>query len=283
MSIRTVKFETIVDRVAEMCLTAAYDLPEEISNAMRIAIEKEESPLARSIMKQYLENAEIAARKRVPLCQDTGVAVYFIKLGTDVHIEGGMLQDSITEGNARGSKDGYLRNSIVEEPLFGRKNTGTNGPPIIHVEFVSGDQIDIVLAPKGGGSENMSTMAMLKTSAGKEGVVDFIVNHIVNSGGNPCPPTVVGIGLGGNFEKVCYLAKKALIRPLGEASANPDYAALEQEILEKLNNSGVGPQGLGGSTTAFAVHVEYMPCHIAALPVAINLNCHAARHAHVCI
>ncbi len=278
---RTIQFDAIVEAVRDICLLAAFDLPDDVRSAIDAAAQQEESPLGKSILKQYLDNAEIAATNRIPICQDTGFAVYFVELGVDVQIDGGLLEDAINEGTRQGYDAGYLRKSIVRDPLFGRENTGDNTPAIVHLTLVPGENVHILLAPKGGGSENMSSVAMLKPSQGREGVVDFVVDKVTSSGGNPCPPTVVGVGVGGTFEKVAYLAKKALVRELGKPNPDPNYAELEQEILAKLNASGVGPQGLGGRTTAFAVHVEAYPCHIASLPVAVNLNCHAARHAHV--
>ena len=277
--LKIIQYAEIVDAVAALCLKAAYDLPEDVLEVIADSLEKETSARGKSFIQQYIENAAIARRERMPICQDTGFAVYFVKLGEEVKIEGGSLNDAITEGTARGYREGYLRCSIVNDPLFKRKNTGDNTPPVIHVELVPGDKLSVTLAPKGGGSENMSALKMFAPSAGKNGVIDFVVNTVVNAGGNPCPPTLVGVGIGGTFEKVAYLAKKALLRKIGEHNADPEYAKLETEILEKINASGVGPQGLGGNITAFAVHVEYFPCHIASLPVAVNLNCHAARHA----
>ena len=268
-----------MDAVAALCLKAAYDLPEDVLKVITDSLEKETSARGKSFIRQYIENAAIARRERMPICQDTGFAVYFVKLGEEVKIEGGSLNDAIAEGTARGYREGYLRCSIVNDPLFKRKNTRDNTPPVIHIELVHGDKLSVTLAPKGGGSENMSALKMFAPSAGKNGVIDFVVNTVVNAGGNPCPPTIVGVGIGGTFEKVAYLAKKALLRKIGEHNPDPEYAQLEIEILEKINASGVGPQGLGGDVTAFAVHVEYFPCHIASLPVAVNLNCHAARHA----
>jgi len=271
----------VVDAVAALCLKAAYDLPADALEALRLGLERESSPRGQSFLRQCLENAAIATRDQVPICQDTGFAVFFVRLGEDVQIQGGGLVAAIAEGTARGYQEGYLRKSIVADPLFGRKNTGDNTPPVVHIELAPGDRLHIRLAPKGGGSENMSALKMLSPSAGRQGVVDFVVDTVVKAGGNPCPPTVVGVGVGGTFEKVAFLAKKALCRRIGEPNPNPDYADLEREILARLNASGVGPQGLGGDVTALAVHVEWHPCHIASLPVAVNLNCHAARHAEV--
>lgn len=277
---RTIEYKTIVKTVKKMCMDANYDLPENVLRAFRSSVEKEASPLGRSILEQCIKNAEIARDERVPICQDTGLAVFFIKLGADVKIEGGILPDAINEGVRAGYKDGYLRKSSLSDPLFDRQNTTDNTPAIIHIEALEGDKLDITLAPKGGGAENMSRLAMLPPSAGEKGVVDFVVNTVVEAGGNPCPPTVIGVGIGGTFEKVAMLAKKALLHPLNEPNKDPRYDALEKEILKRINDSGVGPQGLGGRTTSFAVHIEWAPCHLASLPVAVNINCHAHRHTH---
>ncbi len=277
--LRTIPFEEVVDRVAACCFEAACRLPLDVMDKIRAAAQRESSELGRSFLDQYLENARIAAETPMPLCQDTGFAVYFVEMGEMVRIEGGTIYEAISAGTARGYKEGFLRKSIVREPIFNRVNTGDNTPAIIHLNLVPGDKLSVILAPKGGGSENMSQLKMLKPSEGRQGVVDFVVNTVVGASGNPCPPTVVGVGVGGTFEKAAFLAKKALIRPIGQPNPEPEYAELEQEILEKINASGVGPQGLGGDTTALAVHIDYYPCHIASLPVAVNLNCHAARHA----
>ncbi len=278
---RELSVETIEKQVASLCLTAAFDLPQDVHQAIACAVAKEESALGRSQLEQLIENAGIAAKDRVPLCQDTGVAVYFVELGQDLRITGGTLFDAITRGTAAGWKAGYLRNSVVEDPLFTRKNTGINGPPVFHVELVPGDGLKITLAPKGGGSENMSRLIMMKPTQGPDAVVDFIVETILLAGGNPCPPVIIGVGIGGNFETAPKLAKKALLRHVGEPHPDPRYAAFEQKVLDRVNATGVGPQGLGGRTTALAVHVEIYPCHMASLPVAVNLNCHAARHATI--
>lgn len=278
---REISVETITKHVISLCLTAAYDLPEDVRQAIADAASKEESPLGRSMLNQLLENAGIAAKDRVPICQDTGVAVYFVELGQDVRITGGSLHEALTKATAQGWQEGFLRNSVVEDPLYTRKNTGINGPPVVHIDLVPGDKLKITLAPKGGGSENMSALSMLKPTVGAQGVADFIVDVVVRAGGNPCPPVIVGVGIGGNFETAPKLAKKALLRHVGQPHPDPRYATFEQQVLERINNSGVGPQGLGGSTTAMAVHVETYPCHMASMPVAVNLNCHAARHASI--
>ena len=278
-SIRTVEFEDLVEMVRLCCLAAATKLPEDVEEALKNAFASESNPLAKELIRQCLENAEIARCENMPICQDTGFAVFFVEMGTMVRINGGTIYEAITEGTRRGYRDGFLRKSIVTDPLFKRKNTTDNTPPIIHLTQVPGDRIDVILAPKGGGSENMSALKMLKPSDGRAGVVDFVVNSVVNAGGNPCPPVIVGVGIGGTFEQSALLAKKALLRKVGTPSEDAEYADLEREILEKINASGVGPQGLGGDTTALAVHINHFPCHIASLPVAVNINCHAARHA----
>jgi len=278
---REITVQQIKSRVAELCLTAAYDLPPDVRRAIEGALGGEPSPLGRSMLEQLLENCRIASGDRVPICQDTGVAVFFVEIGQDAHVTGGPLSDALTEATETAWKDAYLRMSIVGDPLFARKNTQTNGPPIVHCSVVPGDGLKITIAPKGGGSENMSRMAMLKPTAGAAAVADFVYETVVSAGGNPCPPVVVGVGVGGNFEMAPLLAKKALLRTLGEPSPDADYAELEKGLLGRINASGVGPQGLGGRTTALAVHIEHHPCHIASLPVAVNINCHAARHASV--
>ena len=276
---RKISFEQIVNEVAAICLKAAYDLPEDVLNSIKECLEQENSERAKEFLRQYLANADIASKERVPICQDTGFAVYFVEMGEDVSIEGGSIYDAIEAGTAKGYKEGYLRKSIVSDPIFGRMNTGDNTPAIVHLNLVEGEKLKVIIAPKGGGSENMSQIKMLKPSDGRHGVIKTVVDAVVNAGGNPCPPTIVGVGVGGNFEKVAFLAKKALLRKVGSVNKDENYAIMEKEILEKINASNVGPQGLGGKTTALAVHIEHFPCHIASLPIAINLNCHAARHA----
>ncbi|MFA7231238.1 MAG: fumarate hydratase [Victivallaceae bacterium] len=280
---RKIPYQQVVNEVAAICLKAAYDLPSDVLEKIKECFEQESSELGREFLRQYLENAAIASGQRMPICQDTGFAVYFVELGETVEIVGGNIYDAITEGTAKGYKEGYLRKSIVSDPVFKRKNTGDNTPPIIHLKLVPEQKLSVTLAPKGGGSENMSALKMLTPSDGRAGIVQFVVDTVVKAGGNPCPPTIVGVGIGGTFEKAAFLAKQALLRKVGEPHLDSDYAGLEQEILEKINASGVGPQGLGGQTTALAVHIEYFPCHIASLPVAVNLNCHAARHAEFTI
>ncbi|MBR7144383.1 MAG: fumarate hydratase [Lentisphaeria bacterium] len=276
---RTVLFADVVEMVRLCCLSAAVNLPEDVLTTLEKAYINESKPLAKELIGQCLENARIARAENMPICQDTGFAVYFVEMGTNVRIEGGTISEAITEGTRQGYRDGFLRKSIVSDPLFKRKNTTDNTPPIIHLTMVPGDKINVILAPKGGGSENMSALKMLKPSDGREGVVKFVTDTVINAGGNPCPPVIVGVGIGGTFEQAALLAKKALLRKINTPSEDAEYAELEQEILAKINASGVGPQGLGGDTTALAVHINHHPCHIASLPVAVNINCHAARHA----
>ena len=277
--VRRIPFQEVVDAVTLACIEAATKLPDDVKNAIKEAQARESSELGKDFLAQYLENARIAEEYKLPLCQDTGFAVFFVEIGTMVAIDGGSITEAITAGTERGYELGFLRKSIVSDPLFARKNTKTNTPPIIHLAQVPGDRLSVILAPKGGGSENMSALKMLTPSDGEQGVIDFVVESVVKAGGNPCPPTVVGVGIGGTFEKAAFLAKKALIRPLGTRNDDPEYDRLEQKILDAINASNVGPQGLGGDTTSFAVHIEQFPCHIASLPVAVNLNCHVARHA----
>lgn len=280
---RIIEFIEIEKSIIELCLKAAYDLPKDVAASLRESIFNESSLTAKSIIEQCIKNFEIASNERVPICQDTGFAVYFVEIGRDVSVVGGTIEDAITAGTIKGYDKGYLRKSIVSDPLFDRKNTATNTPAVIHTKNVSGDQIRITLAPKGGGSENMSFIKMLKPSDGVEGVKKFIVEKVIESGGNPCPPVIVGVGIGGTFERCAYLAKEALLRPIKEENVDKRYAQLEKEILKEINVSGVGPQGLGGDTTALAVHINQMACHLASLPVAVNINCHAARHAEISI
>jgi fumarate hydratase subunit alpha len=275
---REVSVQDISEKIAEMCIDSNYLLGDDVIKAIDDALAKEESPVGKEVIKQIQENIDIAKKGEVPMCQDTGLAVLFLEIGQDVKLTGGNLHDSIEAGIRKGYQEGYLRKSAVKDPVWDRSNTGDNTPGIVHIDIVPGDKVKIMMAPKGGGAENMSALKMLKPSDGAKGVVDFVVNHVKASGPNPCPPIVVGVGVGGTFEKVAYLAKKSLLRPLGQPNPNPNYAKMEQEILTKINNLGIGPQGFGGTVTALAVHIDYFPTHIASLPVAVNLNCHASRH-----
>ena len=271
----------ITEQVKKMCMEANFDLGEDVLQAFSAAQKNEEAPIGREIIGLLIENARIAREESIPMCQDTGFAVFFLELGTAVQIVDGSLLDALNEGVRQGYGEGYLRKSICHP--FTRKNTGDNTPAVVHVDLVPGEQLKIIFAPKGGGSENMSRVTMLKPSDGKKGIKDFVVTRVKESGANPCPPTVVGVGIGGTFEKAALLAKKALLRPLGNANPEPEVAAFEQEIFEAINNLGIGPQGSGGRTTSLAVHIELFPCHIASLPVAVNINCHAHRHKEVII
>ena len=276
---RKIAFENIAGRVAEACMAANFELGEDVVAAFKQAKEQEESPVGREILGQLLENATIAQKEKIALCQDTGFAVFFVDLGEEVKVEGGNLVDAINEGVRRGYQDGFLRKSICHP--FTRENTGDNTPAIVHLNLLPGDQLKITIAPKGGGSENMSRVTMLKPSDGIEGIKKLVIERVKESGANPCPPLVIGVGIGGTFEKAALIAKHALLRPLGSTNPDPELAAIESDLLEKINDLGVGPQGLGGRTTALAVHVEMHPCHIASLPLAVNINCHASRHKEI--
>lgn len=272
--------QRVTDEVERMCIEGNYFIGKEVLDKIKEAYAKEESKVGKNILGQIIENDEIAANEQVPMCQDTGIVVVFLEVGTEVRIPGDIYA-AINEGVRRGYEKGYLRKSVVKDPLD-RVNTKDNTPAVIHTTLVPGsDKVKIVVAPKGGGSENMSALRMLKPSDGIEGIKKLVVETIKNAGGNPCPPIIVGVGIGGNFEKSAILAKKAVLRDINDKSSSPINAKLEEELLELINKTGVGPLGLGGRTTALAVKVETYPCHIAALPVAININCHAARHKEV--
>ncbi|PJJ30316.1 fumarate hydratase [Lacrimispora celerecrescens] len=276
--IRTVKIEEITNNVKEMCIEANHVLSSDMEKVFLKAVDEETSPLGRQVLCQLKENLKIAGEDMIPICQDTGMAVIFVRIGQDVHIEGGNLTDAINQGVREGYIEGYLRKSVVE-PVE-RINTKDNTPAVIHYEVVSGDQIDITVAPKGFGSENMSRIFMLKPSDGLEGIKDSILNAVKEAGPNACPPMVVGVGIGGTFEKCAQLAKQALTRDIEKRSSIPYVKDLESEMLEKINKLGIGPGGLGGRITALAVNIETYPTHIAGLPVAVNICCHVNRHAH---
>ncbi|MDQ0219516.1 fumarate hydratase [Peribacillus cavernae] len=278
---RTIHYKDIVDKVAVICQEANYDLGEDVVNAFKTAMKNEASEIGKDVLGQLIENANIATTERVPMCQDTGVSVFIVELGQECHIDGGNLYEAINEGVKKGYEEGYLRHSIVDHPITRKKSLGYNTPSVIHVEIARGDQLTIHMSAKGGGSENMSTLKMLKPSDGLQGIKNFILETVRTAGPNACPPLVVGVGIGGNFEKCAYLAKKSLFRPIGERSHLEEIAVLEAELMEDINKLGIGPQGMGGSTTALDVKIEIAPCHIAALPVAINLNCHASRHKEI--
>lgn len=277
---KVIKYEKIVEEVKNMCIKATHELKPDVVEALKRAYEKEESAFGKEILSQLLKNIEVAKEDSKPLCQDTGFAVLFVELGENVKIKGGSLKDALIEGVRKGYTEGYLRKSIVEDPLR-RKNTGDNTPPVIHFDIVKGDKLRIVFEPKGGGSENMSASKMLLPGEGKEGIKKFVIETVKKAGSNPCPPVVVGIGIGGTFEYCAFLAKKATIRPLGERHPDPFYAQFEEELLEEINKLGIGPMGLGGRITALDVHIETYPCHITSLPVAVNIQCHSDRREEV--
>ena len=275
--VRSVNVELLTQNIKEMCIQANHYLAPDMDKAMRDAHEKETKPLAKQILGQLLENLEIAGEDMIPICQDTGMAVVFLKIGQDVHFEGGSVEDAVNEGVRKGYQEGYLRKSVVGDPLL-RVNTKDNTPAIIHYELVPGDRVEILVAPKGFGSENMSKIHMLKPADGVEGVKEAIVNTVREAGPNACPPVVVGVGIGGTFEKAAILAKKALTREIGTHSELPHIKELEEELLAKINEIGLGPAGLGGDTTALAVNINTYATHIAGLPVAVNICCHVNRH-----
>ena len=276
---RKIHVKKIVDVVADLCMDANYNLGEDVLDAIKKAKEKEESPTAVAILEQIIENNRIAREEKLAICQDTGFAVFFVELGQTVKITGGDYLEAFNEGTRRGYKEGYLRKSIVDDPVISRINTKDNTPCIVYTDIVPGNRMTITFCPKGGGAENMAEVKMLTAAHGIEGVKDFVLDRVKRSGGNPCPPVVVGVGIGGTFEKCAMLAKKALLRePLGAPNPDPKFAEVEKELMERINNLGIGPMGLGGRTTALAVHVETFPCHIATMPAAVNLNCHVARH-----
>jgi fumarate hydratase subunit alpha len=278
---REINLKLITEKVRDLCMKANTDLGEDVFQAFDRAIEKEESPLGVEILKELKENARVAKEEHVPICQDTGFAVVFIELGQEVHLVGGNLNEAVQEGVRQGYKDGYLRKSICHP--FTRANTGDNTPAIIHTELVPGEEVKITVAPKGGGSENMSRVTMLTPSDGVNGIKRFVVQRVKESGSNPCPPTIVGVGIGGTFEQTALLAKKSLLRALGSKNPDPELDKLESEILAEINKLGIGPQGLGGRTTSLAVHILMMPCHIASFPLAVNIQCHAQRHKEITI
>ncbi len=269
--------QEITENVKEMCIQATHFLSEDMKQALISSTEKEESPLGKQVLMQLQENLKIAGEEMIPICQDTGMAVFFVELGQDVHIEGGSLENAINEGVSRGYTEGYLRKSVVADPIE-RVNTGDNTPAIVHYQIVSGEEMKITLAPKGFGSENMSRIVMLKPADGIEGVKKVILETVDLAGPNACPPVVVGVGIGGDFEKCALMSKHALTREAGKHSEIPYVRELEEEMLEKINQLGIGPGGLGGTQTAFAVNIETYPTHIAGLPVAVNICCHVNRH-----
>lgn len=274
---REIHISKIIDTVKELCIEANYYLSNDVKRALCNAKENETWPLAENILDQIILNSDIAKNENMPICQDTVMACIFIDIGQDVHIVGGLLDDAINEGVRRGYEEGFLRKSVVKDPI-NRINTKDNTPAIIYYNMVAGDKIKITVAPKGFGSENMSRIKMLKPSDGLQGVKDFIIETVKLAGPNPCPPIVIGVGIGGTFDKAAYLAKKALIRPLDKRNEDKFYSDLEEELLANINKLGIGPQGFGGKTTALGLNIETYPTHIAGLPVAVNINCHATRH-----
>jgi fumarate hydratase subunit alpha len=279
-AMREIAVSQISEALRRMAVEANTELGQDVLDAFAACKASEESPTGVDILSQLEENARISQETKLPLCQDTGFAVVFVELGQDVHLVGGDLTEAVNEGIRQGYTEGYLRKSIVRDPL-NRVNTGDNTPAVVHTRIVPGDKVRITFAPKGGGSENMSGIAMLKPADGVEGVKRFVLERVSEAGPNPCPPTIVGVGIGGTFEVAAYLSKLSLLRPLGKRNADPYYAALEEELLAEVNRLGIGPQGLGGSTTSLDVHIEFHPCHIASLPVAVNIQCHSARHKEV--
>lgn len=277
---KEIQFDTIREAVAKLCIDANCLLGDDVVQAFKDGLAVEESPAGKDILNQLLDNEQIARKEMMPICQDTGWAVVWVEIGSGVRVQGGELYDAIQQGVAKGYTDGYLRKSIVEDPLR-RKNTGNNTPAIIYADIVPGDGLEITVQPKGGGSENMSEVKMLSAADGAEGIKKFVVDRVARSKANPCPPVIVGVGIGGTFEKCAMLAKHSLLRVIGSVHPDPFYAAMEKELLEQVNKLGIGPQGLGGRVTALAVFIEAFPCHIATMPCAVNINCHAARHQSV--
>jgi fumarate hydratase subunit alpha len=279
--VRELDVARITEAVAGLSVKACTQLGDDLVAFFRRAAEREESETGREVLSQLLENADLAGRTNVPLCQDTGLAVVFLEVGQDVHLVGGSLEEAVDEGVRRGYGEGYLRKSAVADPIGARKNTGDNTPAMLHTRIVPGDKVRVIVVPKGGGAENMSALGMLKPSQGRQGAIDFIVDTVSKAGPNPCPPVIVGVGLGGTFEKAAYLAKHSLLREVGSTNPDPRLAELEDEIERRCNALGIGPAGLGGTTTVIDVFVEELPAHIASMPVAVNIQCHSARHKEV--
>jgi len=276
--VREIDSKEVTKTVSRLFQEACYELPEDVLTSLKQAREAEESPVGREVLDRILENAEIAVSEKIPLCQDTGAAVVFLELGQEVHITDGDLYTAVNEGVRQGYNEGYLRKSMVRQPYSTRENTKDNTPAIIYTDIVPGDKLKIIVMPKGGGAENMTRFAMLPPASGHQGVIDFVVAAVDEAGSNPCPPVIVGVGIGGTAEKTLILAKKALLRKVGEPNPDAEVAQLERKILQRINQLGIGPMGYGGRVTALAVHAEVFPAHIASLPVAVNLQCHSARH-----
>ena len=279
---KSLSFASVIEMVVKLIHDVSYILPEDVLARLEWCRNNESSPIAQDILGQICENARIASEIRLPLCQDTGIAVFFVDVGESVSVDGAGLDAALAEATRRGYREGFLRMSMVGDP-FRRENTGDNTPPIIHTRIVPGDELKIGFCPKGGGCENMSGLAMFSPGDGYDGAVDFVVDTIRNAGGRPCPPVVVGVGVGGSFEQSAIIAKRSLLRKIGSRNADPFYAAMEDELLRRINSLGIGPMGLGGDTTALDVFVEAAPCHIASLPVAVNVQCHSARHGTIVI
>jgi len=279
--VRRVHVDEIRRAVKELTIKANYELPPEAVSLFKEALEREESPLGKEVLQQILLNVQTAKEERMPYCQDTGIAVVFIEIGQEVVLEGGDLESAVNQGVREATEEGYLRASMVWDPVFERRNTGDNTPAIVHYEVVPGDKVKIAVAPKGAGSENTSRLAMLKPADGWEGVRSFVLETVERAGPNACPPLTVGVGIGGNFEYCAYLAKKSLLRAPGERHPDPLIRRVEEELMEEINRLGLGPMGFGGAVTAVDVKVEMYPCHIASLPVAVNIQCHAVRHAEM--
>ena len=269
----------IVKAVAAMCVTANHELPDDVQAAFEAALAAEEAPAAKEIFRQLLENSALSRETNLPLCQDCGLAVFFVEVGEDVRVTGSSLRQAINDGMVKGYTDGYLRKSSCDP--FTRKNTGDNGPAVIHFDLVPGDKLKIWMMAKGGGSENMSRVTMLAPAQGWKGIKEFVVNRVAEAGPNPCPPTIIGVGIGGNFELAAVNSKKVLLRKLDDRHPDPEIAKLEDELLAAINDLGIGPMGLGGKTTSLAVKIAVAPCHLASLPLAVNVQCHSARHKEV--
>ena len=275
---REIKAKEITKTVSTLCQEANFNLGEDVLAALKQALKTEESPLGKETLSQLIENAKIAKEEKLPLCQDCGTAVVFMEIGQDVHITGGDLNAAVEEGVRQGYDKGYLRKSMANQPFSARVNTKDNTPAVIHTDIVPGDKLKVIVMPKGGGGENMTRLFMLTPARGRQGIIDSVVQAVDEAGSNPCPPVIAGVGIGGTAEKAMALAKKALLRRLGDLNPDAEVAELEKELLQRINSLGIGPQGFGGRVTALAVHVETFPAHIASLPLAVNLQCHAARH-----
>ncbi len=275
---RDIDCKQITETIANLFQEACLYLPEDVLTSLKQAIEKEESPVAKDVLSQIIENTEISAKEKIPLCQDTGAAVVLLEMGQEAHITGGDLYTCINEGVRQGYDKGYLRKSMVNQPFSARVNTKDNTPAIIHTDIVPGDKLKISVIPKGGGSENCSRLTVMPPAKGRQGIIDFVVNLVNESGSNPCPPIIIGLGIGGTTDKTMAMAKRALLRKVGKPNPDPEVAELEKEILQRVNNLGIGPMGYGGRTTALAVHAEVFPAHIASMPVAVNIQCWCARH-----